>query len=111
MIQSWLFLAIAIVNEVIATSALKLSDGFTRPVPTIIVVVGYILAFYFLSLTLRCIPVGVAYAVWSGLGMVLVSVISLVLYGQKLDFAAILGMEFIIAGVIIMNLSSKSLSH
>ncbi|MCB5191705.1 multidrug efflux SMR transporter [Methylobacillus arboreus] len=109
--QNWIYLSIAILSEVIATSALNASEGFTRPVPSILVVVGYLLAFYFLSLTLRTIPVGVAYAIWSGLGIILISVVAAVLYGQKLDFAAMMGMALIVAGVIVMNLFSKTLGH
>lgn len=109
--QHWTFLGIAILGEVIATSALKASDGFSRLAPSIVVAVGYMVAFYFLSLALRAIPVGVAYAIWAGLGVVLVAAISWVVYGQKLDFAAIAGMALIIAGVAVMNLFSKSVSH
>ena len=104
----WLLLAIAIVSEVIATSALKPSEGFTRLAPSLLVIVGYSAAFYFLALTLQAIPVGIAYAVWSGVGIVLVSVIAWFLFGQKLDAPALIGMGLIIAGVIVLNLFSKS---
>lgn len=107
----WVYLGIAIVSEVIATSALKASEGFTRPWPSLIVVVGYLLAFYCLSLTLRSLPVGVVYAIWSGLGIVLVSLIAWLLFGQKLDLPAIIGMGLIIAGVLVMNLFSRSVAH
>jgi small multidrug resistance pump len=109
--MNWIYLAIAIVSEVIATSALKAADGFTRPLPSAIVMVGYGFAFYFLSLTLRTIPVGVAYAVWSGVGIVLVSVVGWVLYGQQLDAAAFLGIALIAAGVVVLNTLSASLAH
>lgn len=109
--KNWLFLGIAIVSEVIATSALKSSEGFSRLWPTIIVITGYGTAFYFLSLTLKTIPVGIAYAIWSGLGIVLVSLIAWLGFGQKLDLAAIIGIGFIIAGVLIMNLFSGSITH
>lgn len=109
--QNWVFLGIAIVSEVIATSALKSSEGFSRLWPSLIVVVGYLLAFYFLSLTLRTIPVGIAYAIWAGLGIVLIAVSSWLLFGQKLDFPAILGMGFIIVGVVTINVFSKAGSH
>ncbi len=109
--QNWVFLGIAIVAEVIATSALKSSEGFSRLWPSLIVVAGYLLAFYFLSLTLRAIPVGIAYAIWAGLGIVLIAVSSWLLYGQKLDFPAILGMGFIIAGVVTINVFSKAGGH
>lgn len=109
--KHWTFLGIAIVAEVIATSALKASDGFSKLGPSVLVATGYIAAFYFLSLTLRYIPVGVAYAIWAGLGIVLVAAISWVLYGQKLDMAAITGMALIIAGIVVMNLFSKVNAH
>ncbi len=89
--MNWLYLVIAILGEVMATSALKSSEGFTRLVPSLIVASGYTVAFYFLSLTLRNIPVGIAYAVWSGVGIVLVSILGWVFYDQKLNFAAMLG--------------------
>lgn len=109
--QNWVFLSIAIVAEVIATSAMKSSEGFTRLWPSLIVVAGYLLAFYFLSLTLRTIPVGIAYAIWAGLGIVLISLASWLLYGQKLDFPAILGMGFIILGVVTINVFSRAGGH
>lgn len=109
--KSWLLLAAAIFSEVIATSALKASEGFSKTTPSIIVIVGYGLAFYFLSLTLKTIPVGVAYAVWSGVGIVCVSIIGWFLFGQKLDFPALLGIGFILTGVIIMNVFSRTIAH
>ena len=108
---SWAYLLVAIVAEVIATSALKASDGFSRLWPSVITVVGYCIAFYCLSLTLKHMPVGVAYAVWSGLGVVLITAVSWIMFGQKLDAAALLGMGLIVAGVIVMNVFSKSVSH
>ncbi len=109
--MQWIFLAVAIVSEVVATSALKASEGFSRLLPSIIVVVGYAAAFYFLSLTLRTIPVGIAYAIWSGVGVVLIILISWFFLGQSLDFPAIIGISLILAGVIVLNLFSKTLSH
>ena len=109
--MQWVYLSIAIFSEVIATSALKAAKGFTVPVPSVIVIIGYAAAFYFLSLTLRTIPVGIAYAIWSGVGIVLVSVIALVLYGQRLDTPAVIGISLIIVGVLVLNLFSKSVSH
>lgn len=106
--KHWLFLGIAIVAEVVATSALKSSEGFTRWAPSLVVVVGYGLAFYFLSLVLESIPVGIAYAVWSGLGIVLVAAIAWIVYGQKLDLWAFVGMGLIISGVAVLNLLSKA---
>ena len=102
-----MFLSMAIVAEVIATSSLKASAEFTKFWPSVIVVLGYAIAFYFLSLTLRSIPVGIAYAVWSGLGIVLVSLVGWWLYNQTLDLASIIGMGLIIAGVLVINLFSK----
>ena|SRR5690606_1908136 len=106
--KHWLFLAIAIVSEVIATSALKQSEGFTRFAPSAVVVIGYLLSLYFLSLTLRVIPVGIAYAIWAGLGIILIALIGWKIFGQHLDTAAIIGMAFIIIGVLIINLFSHS---
>lgn len=109
--NTWWILAIAIIAEVIATSALKVSEGFTRLIPSLVVVVGYSIAFYGLALTLKTIPVGVAYAIWSGMGIVLVTLIGWFLFDQKLDPAAIIGMVLIITGVVVMNVFSASSSH
>jgi len=109
--NNWLFLAIAIVSETIATSALKASEGFSKVLPSTVVVVGYGIAFYLLSLTLRTIPVGVAYAVWSGAGIVLIALAGWLVYGQKLDLPALVGMGLIVAGVIVMNVFSKTTGH
>ena len=109
--KSWLFLFIAIIAEVIATSALKSSEGFTKLVPSAVVVVGYGVAFYFLSLVMKTIPVGVAYAVWSGLGIVLIAAAAWILHGQKLDAWAFIGMGLIVSGVAILNLLSKTSAH
>ena len=109
--NNWICLAIAILSETVATTALKASAGFTRPLPAIVVVLGYGLAFYFLSLTLRTIPLGVAYAVWSGVGIVLITAAGWLLYGQKLDGEALAGIGLIVAGVLVMNLFSKTAGH
>ncbi|WP_038174198.1 MULTISPECIES: DMT family transporter [Vibrio] len=109
--MTYLYLVIAIIAEVIATSALKASEGFTKLAPSVLVVIGYGVAFYFLSLVLKVIPVGIAYAVWSGLGVVLVASIGVIMFAQKLDFAAIAGMVLIVTGVIVMNVFSNSVSH
>jgi small multidrug resistance pump len=111
LMKYWLYLAIAIISEITATSSLKASEGFTRLVPSVVVVIGYSLSFYFLSLTLKAIPIGVTYAIWAGLGIVLLAIVGWVFYGQKLDTAAIVGIAFILAGVLIMNLFSKTVSH
>ena len=101
------YLIIAIVAEVVATSALKQSDGFSRLLPSVVVMVGYGASFYFLSLVLRTIPVGVAYAVWAGLGIVLISIVAAVLYDQKMDMPAVLGIGLIISGVVVLRLFSS----
>lgn len=108
---AYLFLAIAVVCEVVATTALKASEGFTRLVPSLVVVIGYGIAFYFLSLTLKTIPTGVAYALWSGFGIILVSLISFLLYRQVLDLPAVVGIGLILAGVLVINLFSQSSAH
>jgi small multidrug resistance pump len=107
----YLLLGIAIVAEVIATSAMRAADGFTRLLPSIVVVIGYAVAFLCLSLTLKSIPVGIVYAIWSGLGIVLISVVAYFLYGQSLDLPAIIGMALILVGVVVLNLFSKSTVH
>ncbi|MFG1298454.1 SMR family transporter [Xanthobacter sp. V3C-3] len=109
--MSYLYLAIAIVAEVIATSALKATEGFSRVGPSALVVLGYATAFYCLSLTLRELPVGIAYAIWSGVGIVLVTAIAWLWYGQKLDLPALVGLALIIAGVLVINILSKSVAH
>jgi small multidrug resistance pump len=108
--NAYVTLAIAILSEVIATSALKASDGFSRPIPTAILVVGDGIAFYGLSLTLRTIPVGVTYAIWSGAGIVLITAIGWAVYRQALDAPALIGMGLIVAGVLVINLFSKTVS-
>jgi small multidrug resistance pump len=104
--MQWLYLSIAILAEVIATSSLKAAEGFTRLIPSLIVVFGYGTAFYFLSLTLRTMQVGTAYAIWSGVGTVIISIVAWLLYNQKLDAPSILGMALIISGVIIIKFLS-----
>lgn len=102
----WLYLIVAIAGEVVGTTALKASDGFTRFGPAVIVVIGYAIAFYFLALVLRTIPLGVTYAIWSGLGVALVTLIGWLVYGQRLDGAAMLGIGLIVAGVVVLNVWS-----
>ena len=109
--KTWLILLVAIVAEVIGTSALKASEGFTRLFPSLLVIVGYGLAFYCLSLTLKTIPVGIAYAVWSGIGVVLITLVGWLFLGQKLDMPAIIGILLIVSGVALMNLFSKTVPH
>ncbi|MDO8650774.1 MAG: SMR family transporter [Undibacterium sp.] len=109
--MNWLILSIAIVAEVIATSALKASEGFSRLWPSVLVVFGYAIAFYCLSLTLKVIPVGVTYAIWSGVGVVLVSLAGWVIYGQRLDLPSVIGISLIVAGVIVLNMFTKVAPH
>lgn len=109
--NSYLALGIAVVAEVIATTALKASNSFTRLLPSLIVVAGYATAFFFLTITLRTVPIGIAYAIWSGLGIVLITTASFVVYRQTIDLAGMLGMALIIAGVVVLNIFSKSTVH
>ncbi|NBT57913.1 QacE family quaternary ammonium compound efflux SMR transporter [bacterium] len=109
--MNWLYLIIAITSEVVGTSALKASEGFSKLYPSVLVVLGYGTAFYFLSLTLKTIPVGIAYAVWSGVGVVLVTLVSWILFNQRLDLAGWLGIVLISSGVIVLNLFSKTSAH
>lgn|SRR5699024_6362635 len=109
--NAWVALGLAIAAEVVATSALKSSDGFSRPWPSLLVVAGYGTAFYFLSITLRHLPVGVAYAVWSGAGTVLVTLVGVWVFRQKIDLAGMLGIGLIIAGVLVLNLCSRAGAH
>ncbi|MFG1403300.1 SMR family transporter [Xanthobacter sediminis] len=109
--MSYLYLAVAIVAEVIATSTLKSTEGFTRLLPSVVVVVGYVVAFYCLSITVRELPVGVVYAIWSAVGIVLVAAFAWLYYGQALDLPAVIGLGLIIAGVAVVNLFSKTVAH
>ncbi|MGC1549526.1 MAG: multidrug efflux SMR transporter [Rhodanobacter sp.] len=109
--NAWLTLALAILAEVVGTSALKASAGFSRLLPSMVVVAGYGVAFYFLSLTLKQIPVGIAYAVWSGAGTVLITLIGVLVFRQKIDLAGVIGIALIIAGVLVLNLLSRSGTH
>lgn len=109
MIKNYLLLAAAIVAEVIATTALARSESFTKLIPSLIVIFGYVAAFGFLSFPIRVMPAGVVYAIWSGLGIVLIAGVSWIWYQQKLDTAALIGLSFIIAGVFIINIFSSSM--
>ncbi|MFC3608435.1 DMT family transporter [Stutzerimonas tarimensis] len=109
--HAYLYLAIAILSEVIATASLKAVEGFSKPLPLLLVVAGYGLSFWMLSLVVRTLPVGIAYAIWAGLGIVLVSVAAAVLYGQRLDVPAMLGMALIVGGVVVIQLFSRSVTH
>ena len=109
--MAFVYLALAIVAEVVATSALKSSDGFTRLWPSVTVAVGYGLAFYLLSLVLRSVPVGIAYAFWAGLGIVLVTLVGLVVYGERPDLPALLGLAMIVGGVVVIQVFSSVPAH
>ena len=111
LVQAYVYLGIAIVAEVIATTALKASDGFSQLWPSVVTVLGYGVAFYCLALTLRIVPTGVAYALWSGVGIVLISVAGWIVFKQRLDMPAIIGMGLIIAGVVVINVFSNSVRH
>ena len=111
MVLNYVYLTIAIVFEVIATTALKQTEGFTRLMPSLVSVGGYALAFYFLSLPLRTMPVGVVYALWCGVGIIFITAIGWAWFRQALDLPALVGMALIMAGVIVINLYSKTLVH
>ena len=108
--MGYIYLAVAIIAEVIGTTALKTSEEFSKPIPSVIVVLGYGAAFYFLSVVLKTIPIGIAYAIWAGVGIVLVAIVGVVLFDQKLDFPAIIGMLLIVSGVVVMNAFSHSVN-
>ncbi|WP_413997812.1 DMT family transporter [Flavobacterium sp. W1B] len=109
--KNFFFLAIAILFETIATSTLKSSEQFTKLLPSLITIVGYFAAFYFLSLALKTIPIGIAYAIWSGIGILLITLVGFFVFKQKLDLAAIIGLAFILIGVIVINVFSKTTAH
>ena len=109
--KQWIFLSVAIVSEVIGTSALKATGEFTRLWPSVIVVIGYVSAFYFLTLTLRTIPIGIAYAIWSGVGVALITLVGWLFYKQTLDVPAFVGITLIVAGVVVLNVFSRAVPH
>ena len=109
--KNYLFLLFAILFETVATSSLKASEQFTKLIPSLITVIGYIAAFYFLSLTLKTIPVGIAYAIWSGIGIVLITLAGIIFFKQVPDLPAIIGLLLIIAGVVVINVFSKTTAH
>ena len=106
--NNWVYLGLAIFSEVVATASLKSTEGFTRLMPSLVVLVGYSAAFYFLSLTLDTIPIGVAYAVWSGVGVATITLVSFVIYDQKIDAAGLIGIGLIVAGVVVLRLFSEA---
>ena len=109
--MKWIYLIIAIITEVIATSALKESEGFTKTIPSLIVIIGYSITFYFMSLVLREMSVGITYAIWSGMGILLITTIGYFRYNQMLDAPAVLGMSFIALGIIILRVFSNSVNY
>ena len=109
--MKYLFLGLAIILEVIGSSFMKVSNGFSKVTPSIVMVVAYLVSFYFLSLALKSIPLGIAYAIWGGLGIVLTAIVSVTIFKQSLDLPAIVGIILIVSGVLVMNLLSKSISH
>lgn len=111
MTKTYAILGLAILAEVIATTALSRSESFTRLWPTVLTVVGYIIAFWLLSYPLKVMPTGIVYAIWSGMGIVLISAVAWIWYRQSLDTPALVGLGLIIAGVLVVNLFSKSLTH
>lgn len=108
---AYVYLLIAIVTETIGTMALQLSQQFTRPLPSLVVVAGYGLSFWFMALALKYMPVGIVYAIWSGLGIVFIALIAYLLFGQKIDLPAALGMGMIIAGIVVIQVFSKASPH
>lgn len=106
--QTFIILFFAILSEVIATSSLKLSNGFTKPIPSVVVVIGYSASFYLLSLALKAMPVGVAYAIWSGVGLILTVIAGMIIWRETLDWARVVGIVLILAGIVFINVVSKS---
>jgi len=109
--MKYLYLALAIISEVIGSSFLNASNQFSKIVPSVIVVIAYLSCFYFLSIALKFIPLGIAYAIWGGLGIVLTAIVSVVVFKSKFDLPAILGISLIVSGVIVLNFFSKTTSH
>ena len=109
--MTYIYFAAAIISEVVATSALKASEQFTKLIPSLIVIIGYCISFYLVTLVLRTIPVGITYAIWAGVGIVLVALVGAILYKQIPDIPAVIGMGLIVAGVVIINVYSKTFVH
>ncbi|RZJ89681.1 MAG: multidrug efflux SMR transporter [Chryseobacterium sp.] len=109
--MKYIHLALAIILEVLGSSFLKQSDRFTRLFPTIITIISYLSCFFFLSLALKSIPLGNAYAIWAGLGIVLTTAVSVIIFKQKLDLPAVIGIILIVSGVVVMNFFSKTAAH
>ncbi len=109
--KTFIILFFAILSEVIATSSLKFSEGFTKPIPSVIVAIGYGLSFYLLSIALKSMPIGVAYAIWSGVGLILTVIAGIILWKETLDWARVLGIILILAGIVLINVFSKATVH
>lgn len=109
--KTFIILFFAILSEVIATSSLKFSEGFTKPIPSVIVAIGYGLSFYLLSIALKSMPIGVAYAIWSGIGLILTVIAGIILWKETLDWARVLGIILILAGIVLINVFSKATVH
>ncbi|WHL25150.1 MAG: multidrug efflux SMR transporter [Candidatus Blochmannia vicinus] len=109
--MDYLYLFVAILSEVVATASLKASEGFSKLYPSIVVVIGYLLSFILLSLVLQTIPMGIAYSCWAGLGIIFITVVGYLFYDQKLDGLAIIGITFIIIGVVLINVFSRTVKH
>ncbi|SFP60554.1 DMT family transporter [Tranquillimonas alkanivorans] len=109
--QTYILLILAVAAETIGTTALQASHQLTRPLPTLVVAVAYAISFYMLSMVLRTLPVGIAYAMWSGLGIVFIAMIGFLVFGQRLDLPAVLGMALILTGIVVINVFSKSTPH
>ncbi|WP_321828511.1 DMT family transporter [Thalassovita sp.] len=109
--KTYLILLLAVAAETIGTSALQASQQFSKLLPSVLVVITYGTSFWLLSLTLKTLPVGVVYALWSGLGIVLIAIIGYLVFGQKLDWPAVLGIAMILAGILVINLFSKTAGH
>ena len=106
--KTFIILFFAILSEVIATSSLKFSEGFTKPIPSVIVAIGYGLSFYLLSIALKSMPIGVAYAIWSGIGLILTVIAGMILWKETLDLAKVAGVVLILAGIVLINVFSKT---
>jgi small multidrug resistance pump len=109
--KTLLILFFAILSEVTATTALKYSNGFTKPLPSVIVAVGYGISFYLLSIALKSLPIGITYAIWSGVGLVLTVIVGIALWKETLDWARVTGILLILAGIVLINVFSKSAAH
>lgn len=109
--KTFIILFFAILSEVIATSSLKFSEGFTKPIPSVIVAIGYGLSFYLLSIALKSMPIGVAYAIWSGIGLILTVIAGIIFWKETLDWARVLGIILILAGIVLINVFSKATVH